>query len=90
MVKSSVIALVSCLSLTAQAADWDFLKNDTDSQLYVKSYSGVLLGSQTHHNDSSISGSSIPAINIRCTMASASTWKRARPSAPAASNPVTT
>ena len=52
MVKSSVIALVSCLSLTAQAADWDFLKNDANSQLYVKSYSGVLLGNQTHHNDS--------------------------------------
>ena len=42
MVKSSVIALVSCLSLTAQAADWDFLKNDANSQLYVKSYSCLL------------------------------------------------
>ena len=52
MVKSSVIALVSCLSLTAQAADWDFLKNDANSQLYVKSYSGVLLDNQAHHNDS--------------------------------------
>lgn len=52
MVKSSVIVLFSCLSLTAQAADWDFLKNDANSQLYVKSYSGVLLGNQTHHNDS--------------------------------------
>lgn len=52
MVKSLVIALASVLALSAQAADWSFLQNDTDSQLYVKSYSGVLLGTQTHHSDS--------------------------------------
>ncbi|MGL5813746.1 MAG: hypothetical protein ACRCYW_10520 [Aeromonas sp.] len=52
MVKSLVIALVSVFALSAQAADWSFLQNDTDSQLYVKSYSGVLLGSQTHPSDS--------------------------------------
>ncbi|MBP0603772.1 hypothetical protein J8I01_14805 [Aeromonas sanarellii] len=48
MVKSLVIALAAGLAFSAQAADWDFLKNDADSQLYVKSYSGVLLGSQAH------------------------------------------
>lgn len=52
MVKSLVIALASVFALSAQAADWSFLQNDTDSQLYVKSYSGVLLGTQTHHSDS--------------------------------------
>jgi hypothetical protein len=52
MVKPLIIALASCLSLGAQAADWDFLKSEADSQLYVKSYSGVLLDSQTHHSDS--------------------------------------
>lgn len=51
MVKPLIIALVSCLSLGAQAADWDFLKSEANSQLYVKSYSGVLLGSQSHHSD---------------------------------------
>ncbi|MDM5131863.1 hypothetical protein OB962_12820 [Aeromonas piscicola] len=51
MVKPLIIALASCLSLGAQAADWDFLKNEANSQLYVKSYSGVLLGSQSHHSD---------------------------------------
>ncbi|WP_346209469.1 hypothetical protein [Aeromonas salmonicida] len=51
MVKPLIIALASCLSLGAQAADWDFLKSEANSQLYVKSYSGVLLGSQSHHSD---------------------------------------
>lgn len=51
MVKPLIIALTSCLSLGAQAADWDFLKSEANSQLYVKSYSGVLLGSQSHHSD---------------------------------------
>ena len=51
MVKSLVIALASCLTFSAQAADWDFLKNEADSQLYVKSYSGVLLGNQAHTGD---------------------------------------
>ena len=47
MVKSLVIALASGLTFSAQAADWDFLKNEADSQLYVKSYSGVLLRDRT-------------------------------------------
>ncbi|MDM5071423.1 MULTISPECIES: hypothetical protein [Aeromonas] len=51
MVKPLIIALASCLSFGAQAADWDFLKSEANSQLYVKSYSGVLLGSQSHHSD---------------------------------------
>lgn len=51
MVKPLIIALASCLSLGAKAADWDFLKSEANSQLYVKSYSGVLLGSQSHHSD---------------------------------------
>ena len=51
MVKSLVIALAFGLTFSAQAADWDFLKNEADSQLYVKSYSGVLLGNQTHTGD---------------------------------------
>ncbi|MGY3893676.1 hypothetical protein [Aeromonas enterica] len=51
MVKPLIIALASCLSLGAQAADWDFLKSEANSQLYVKSYSGVLLGNQSHHSD---------------------------------------
>ncbi|MGY3857282.1 MULTISPECIES: hypothetical protein [Aeromonas] len=52
MVKSLAIALASAFALSAQAADWSFLQDDTDSQLYVKSYSGVLLGTQTHPSDS--------------------------------------
>lgn len=51
MVKSLVIALASGLAFSAQAADWSFLQDGADSQLYVKSYSGVLLGTQTHHSD---------------------------------------
>ncbi|MCH7371305.1 MULTISPECIES: hypothetical protein [Aeromonas] len=51
MVKSLIIVLTSSLALSAQAADWSFLQNESDSQLYVKSYSGVLLGTQTHHSD---------------------------------------
>jgi opacity protein-like surface antigen len=51
MVKSLIIMLTSSLALSAQAADWSFLQNESDSQLYVKSYSGVLLGTQTHHSD---------------------------------------
>ena len=65
MVKSLVIALASCLTFSAQAADWDFLKNEADSQLYVKSYSGVLLGNQAHTGDNFDIGSSTPATNIR-------------------------
>ncbi|MGY3958420.1 hypothetical protein [Aeromonas popoffii] len=51
MVKPLIIAFASCLSLCAQAADWDFLNSEENSQLYVKSYSGALLGSQSHHSD---------------------------------------
>ncbi|USV56545.1 hypothetical protein [Aeromonas encheleia] len=51
MVKSLIIALASGLAFSAQAADWSFLQTESDSQLYVKSYSGVLLGNQTHHGD---------------------------------------
>lgn len=51
MVKSLVIALVSGLAFSAQAADWSLLQHESESQLYVKSYSGVLLGTQTHHSD---------------------------------------
>ena len=51
MVKPLIIAFASCLSLCAQAADWDFLNSEENSQLYVKSYSGVLLGNQTHTGD---------------------------------------
>lgn len=51
MARSLVIALASVFALSAQAADWSFLQNESDSQLYVKSYSGVLLGTQTHHSD---------------------------------------
>ena len=51
MVKSLVIALASSLAFSAQAADWSFLQTESDSQLYVKSYSGVLLGNQTHTGD---------------------------------------
>lgn len=51
MVKSLIIALASGLAFSAHAADWSLLQNEADSQLYVKSYSGVLLGNQTHHSD---------------------------------------
>ena len=51
MVKSLIIALASSLTLSAQAADWSFLQTESDGELYVKSYSGVLLGNQTHHSD---------------------------------------
>ena len=51
MVKSLVIALTASFSLAASAADWSFIQNEADSQLYVKSYSGVLVGNQTHPSD---------------------------------------
>ena len=51
MVKSLVIAMASSLVFSAQAADWSFLQTESDNPLYVKSYSGVLLGNQSHLGD---------------------------------------
>jgi len=51
MARSLVIALASSLAFSAQAADWSFLQTDADNSLYVKSYSGILLGNQAHPGD---------------------------------------
>ncbi|WP_281705169.1 hypothetical protein [Aeromonas taiwanensis] len=51
MARSLVIALASSLAFSAQAADWSFLQTDVDNSLYVKSYSGILLGNQAHPGD---------------------------------------
>lgn len=51
MVKSLVIAMASSLVFSAQAADWSFLQTESDNPLYVKSYSGILLGNQSHLGD---------------------------------------
>ncbi|MGL5325110.1 MAG: hypothetical protein ACRC91_10375 [Aeromonas sp.] len=53
MLKALLITLlVSCTSMATQAADWDLFKQASDPALYVKSYSGVLLNSHSHHSDS--------------------------------------
>ncbi|EKP0308319.1 hypothetical protein JGK42_002165 [Aeromonas veronii] len=53
MIKSLIIILLaSCASVAAQAADWDLFQQSSDPSLYVKSYSGVLLNSHSHHSDS--------------------------------------
>ncbi|MGL4714330.1 MAG: hypothetical protein ACRCWL_00180 [Aeromonas sp.] len=53
MAKSLIITLLaSCASMTAQGADWDLFKQESDPSLYVKSYSGVLLNNHVHPSDS--------------------------------------
>ena len=90
MVKSLIVTLVSCLSLNAQAADWDFLKSEADSQLYVKSYSGVLLDNQAHHNDSFDLWLINTGYQYPLHDGVSLYMEAGRPSAPAASNRATT
>ncbi|UBH27039.1 hypothetical protein [Aeromonas enteropelogenes] len=53
MVRSLIITLLtSCACMAVQAADWDLFKQESDPELYMKSYSGVLLNQQAHHSDS--------------------------------------
>ncbi|MGY3914084.1 hypothetical protein ACW5XI_01565 [Aeromonas australiensis] len=53
MVKSLIITLLaSCASMAVQAANWDLFEQSSDSSLYVKSYSGVLLNGQNRQSDS--------------------------------------
>lgn len=51
LITVAAIVLAYGLSLSTQAADWSLLQNESESQLYVKSYSGVLLGEQANRGD---------------------------------------
>ncbi|PJG59961.1 hypothetical protein [Aeromonas cavernicola] len=52
MLRSLITLLISCTSMTALAAGWDQFRQESNPALYIKSYSGVLLNSAPHHNDS--------------------------------------